>query len=151
MEYTPEWGGVDVALERRSLDFPATLMPNWKNSPNELGNTRRENDSKPDSIPPNLASFEILNDSTFQLIFTEEIKPIPASNPDNYSIAVPVATNQLSTSGENDELIATFFAPDTVILEFKTPIYTGANSNILVIERQEDVFGNVAGFIESIL
>lgn len=150
LEYTPQWGGVDVALERRSLDFPATLMPNWKNSPNELGGTPgKENDSKPDSIPPNLASFEILNDSTFQLIFTEEIKPIPASNPDNYSIAVPVATtNQLSTSGENDELIATFFAPDTVILEFKTPIYTGANSNILVIERQEDVFGNVAGYIE---
>lgn len=29
LEYTPEWGGVDVALERRSLNVSATFQANW--------------------------------------------------------------------------------------------------------------------------
>ena len=150
LQYTSEWGGLDVALERRSLDFPTTLKPNWQNSPNELGGTPgSENDIGPDTTPPSLADFQILNDSTFQLIFTEEIKPSPASTPDNYYIAVPVATtNKQSVLGENDILIATYFEPDTVLLEFKVPVYTGNYENTLIIENQEDVFGNVAQYIE---
>lgn len=149
LEYTPDWGGVDVALERRSVAVSAVTPANWGDSPNNLGGTPgRENEIEQDTIPPDLQVFEILNDSTFQLIFTEEIKPGPASNPDNYGIAIPVSATVQSVSGENDFVIATFFAPDTVVLEFKQSIYTGSNPNSLIILNQEDVFGNVAEFIE---
>jgi hypothetical protein len=148
LEYNPDWGGVDVALERRSLAVSSTKIANWGDSPNNLGGTSgRENEIKADVTPPNLASFEILNDSTFQLIFSEELKPGPASNPDNYQIAVPVTTTRQSVSGENEFVIATFFEPDTVILEFKLSIYSGSNMNQLTIQNQEDVFGNVAEVI----
>jgi hypothetical protein len=150
LQYTSEWGGVDIALERRSLDVLSSLKPNWGDSPNTLGGTPgKENEIELDISPPELAEFEILNDSTFQLIFNEQIKPGPAKNPDNYSIAIPIAlTNLQSESGENDFVKATFFEPDTVLLEFKQPVYSSNFSNILIIENQEDVFGNVAEVIE---
>lgn len=149
LEYTPEWGGVDVALERRSLNVSATFQANWGDSPNAQGGTPgKQNEIEQDTTPPELADFDILNDSTFQLIFSETIKPGPASNPDNYQISVPVSTTIQSVSGENDFVTATFFAPDTVVLEFKQPIYSGSNPNILMIFSQEDVFGNVAELIE---
>lgn len=149
LAYNPDWGGEDVALERRSLNVSATLQANWGNSPNVNGGTPgKENDNEPDTTPPDLTDFEILNDSTFQLIFTEQIKPGPASNPDNYEIAVPVSASIQNTSGENDFVRASFFAPDTVILEFKQPVYSGSFANQLLIKNQEDVFGNVAEFIE---
>ncbi len=149
LEYTPEWGGVDVALERRSLNVSATFQANWGDSPNAQGGTPgKQNEIELDTTPPELADFAILNDSTFQLIFSEPIKPGPASNPDNYQISVPVSTTIQSVSGENDFVTATFFAPDTVVLEFKQPIYSGSNPNILMIQNQEDIFGNVSEFLE---
>ncbi|MBO6795079.1 MAG: lamin tail domain-containing protein [Balneolaceae bacterium] len=149
LEYTTAWGGVDVALERRSLAVSATIQANWGDSPNNLGGTPgQENDIEQDTTPPDLASFEILNDSTFQLIFTEEIKAEPASNPDNYDIQIPVSSARESVSGENDFVIATYFEPDTVVLEFKQPIYSGSNPNILTISNQEDVFGNESELIQ---
>ncbi len=150
LEYESDWGGVDVALERKNLDVSSTFKVNWGDSPNVLGGTPgSKNEIEQDVFPPELTDFEILNDSTFQLIFNEQIKPGPAGNPDNYSIAIPTAlTNQQSESGENDFVKATFFEPDTVLLEFKEPVYSGNFSNILFIENQEDVFGNVAEVIE---
>lgn len=149
LEYTPDWAGVDIALERRSLEVSSTKKANWGDSPGNFGGTPgKENEIELDTTSPDLASFEILNDSTFQLIFTEEINSGPASNPDNYGIAVPVSASRQSVSGENDFLKATFFEPDTVILEFKQSIYSGSNPNQLTIENQEDVFGNVTVFIQ---
>lgn len=148
LEYTPDWGGVDVALERRSSELPSTLQANWGDSPFEIGTPGRTNDIQPDTTPPDLESYEFLNDSTIQLVFTEEIKQAPAENPDNYDILIPLKANPNSEAGENDFVKATYFAPDTVILEFKQPIYTTQFPNSLVIYNQEDIFGNVADEIE---
>jgi hypothetical protein len=148
LTYSSSWGGDEVSLERRSVDFPAILQANWGDSPVEdFATPGSQNQIEQDTTPPDLETFEILNDSTFRLIFTEEIKPGPASNPENYFISVPVSS-KLTAEGENEFVKASFFAPDTVILEFAEPYYTGSNPNELVIQNQEDVFGNVASSIQ---
>lgn len=146
LEYNPDWGGVDVALERRSPDVATTLQPNWGDSPVQIGTPGRTNDVQPDTTPPDLESFSFLNDSTIQLVFNEQILQGPAETPDNYNIAVPTKINP--EAGENEFLTATFFAPDTVVLEFKISLYTGQFENSLLILNQEDVFGNTANVIE---
>ncbi|MFV1883288.1 MAG: lamin tail domain-containing protein [Balneola sp.] len=148
LEYTTDWGGVDVALERRSSELPSTFQANWGDSPFEIGTPGRSNDIEPDTTPPDIESYEFLNDSTIRLIFTEEIKSDPAENPENYNILIPLKANPNTEAGENDFVRATFFAPDTVILEFKQPIYTTRFPNSLLISNQEDIFGNVANEIE---
>tara|TARA_R110000868_G_scaffold294140_1_gene554740 strand:+ start:107931 stop:112925 length:4995 start_codon:yes stop_codon:yes gene_type:complete len=148
LEYTPDWGGVDVALERKSDNVSATFQANWGDSPSEnFGTPGTENEVEADTIPPDIESYEFLNDSTVQLIFTEEIKPGPAENPDNYRVLILVKANPNAESAENEYLRATFFAPDTVLLEFDRPYYSYKFGNVLEISNQEDIFGNVAEII----
>ncbi|RNC84671.1 MAG: hypothetical protein ED557_06745 [Balneola sp.] len=147
LEYTLDWGGVDVALERRSPDLASTFQANWGDSPSAIGTPGRQNDIELDTEPPGLESWEFLNDSTLLLVFTEEIKSEPAENPDNYYVAIPVAAASELQNGENDFLRATFFSPDTVLIDFFDPPYSGGLPNSFVIENQEDVFGNISSVL----
>ncbi len=147
LEYTPEWGGVDVAIERITPDLASTLQANWGDSPNAVGTPGRTNQIESDTTAPDLESYEFLNDSTLLLVFSEEIKQEPAENPDNYEIQILVKVNPDAESGENEYVRSTFFAPDTVLLEFDRPYYSYKFGNILEIRNQEDIFGNVAELI----
>ena len=149
LSYSNEWGGDGVSLERRSVEFSAVLQPNWGNSPSEdLGTPGSLNLIEADTTAPDLEGFTFANDSTVILIFNEQIKEGPASDPDNYHILIPLSENiAAAESQENDQVRVTYTAPKTVELVFKEPIYSGALPNSLVVENQEDVFGNVADFI----
>ncbi|MEQ9309166.1 MAG: lamin tail domain-containing protein [Balneolaceae bacterium] len=144
LEYTTTWGGEDVALERKSIELSSTLQANWGDSPNAIGTPGKENEVEVDTTPPDIESYEFLNDSTIQLVFTEEIKQGPAENPDNYEILILVKVNPNAEAGENEYVKATLLAPDTVLLEFDRPYYSYRFGNYLEIRNQEDVFGNIA-------
>lgn len=142
LEYTPEWGGVDVALERRTLDAASTLQANWGDSPDAVGTPGRTNDIEPDTTPPDIKSYDFINDSTLQIIFTEAITQAPAETTTNYEL-VPGSGNNFSTPGiESVNLIE----PDTVIIAFTFAFQgDGDGENYsFSIDNQQDFFGNVA-------
>lgn len=142
LEYTPDWGGVDVALERRSPNIASTFQANWGDSPNGVGTPGRRNDIEPDTTPPDIESYEFLNDSTIQIIFTEEIKETPAANPSNYN---PGA--RLDNDFPQPMISEVQYHPiDTVIIFFETG-FIGDNDGeyfSFIVRNQEDIFGNVA-------
>lgn len=137
LEYTPEWGGDNVAVERRSETAPSIFIENWGDSPNPLAGTAgSENDIIPDNTAPDLETLSIINDSTFILTFTERINPDSAENPDNYGITVPLKV----VAGENQFFKASFTEPNSVELIAK---FTIPESGSLDIFNQADIFGNI--------
>lgn len=137
LQYTPEWGGVDVALERRSATTSAVFIENWGDSPNaNAGTAGSENEVTPDNTPPDLETLSIINDSTFILTFSERINPDSAENPENYGITVSTKV----IAGENQFFKASFTEPNSVelIVRFIIP-----ESGSLDIFNQADIFGNI--------
>lgn len=143
LEYTPEWGGVDVSLERRTQDAASTLQANWGDSPDAIGTPGRTNDIEPDTTPPDIESYEFLNDSTLRIIFTEAIIQAPAEITTNYEL-ITSSGNDFSTPGiESVNLVE----PDTVVIAFTFAFQgDGDGENYsFSIGNQQDFFGNVAG------
>jgi len=95
LQYTvSEWGGANIALERRSVDAPAYYPENWGESPSDLlGTPGLENEVQPDSDPPELLNIEFLSGQGFQLGFNKRLDAETATNRENYSIhpALPVS------------------------------------------------------------
>lgn len=143
LEYNYAWGGVDVALERRSLDFPTTLRANWGDSPNEqYGTPGRQNQIEKDTTPPEVTRYDVLNDSLIELIFSEEIKSEPATKVSNY-LLIGASDNDLLPP--EIQMVA-FFPSDTVHLYLDRALEGDSDGEhySLTILNQEDVFGNVA-------
>lgn len=140
LEYTPDWGGDNVALERRSPTAPSVFMENWDDSPNpNSGTAGMENEVAQDNTSPNLETLSIVNDSTFILTFTERINPDSAANPDNYEIAL----NTKAVQGQNAFFVATFLEPDSVKLVVKGGIPNTPSGGEIIIYNQADIFGNI--------
>ena len=147
LEYFSDWGGVDVALERRSDSVSAAFRGNWGDSPSaNVGTPGTANLIEPDTLAPELSSFELLNDSTMQFVFSEEIKSGPAADPGNYEF-VTLLKSFDPVIGISEHFTVSFFAPDTVILEYEQPLYNNGDT-FLIINNQEDIFGNVNSGIE---
>ncbi len=140
LEYTPDWGGENVALERRSPTAPSVFMENWSDSPNpNSGTAGMQNEVAQDNTPPDIETLSIINDSTFILTFTERINPDSAENPDNYEIAL----NTKAVQGENDFFVATYLEPDSVKLVVKGGIPNTPSGGDITVYNQADIFGNI--------
>lgn len=147
LEYTTDWGGEDVAIERRSATVPSTFRENWGDSPaDNFGTPGFVNQIQPDTVPPEIESLSVLNDSTFQVIFSERIQSGAAENEANYSLSEPQGLPSAPPSLESVE----FLAPDTVILSYQNalPKQEQGSEYGLTIEGQSDIFGNVAATLE---
>jgi len=128
LHYTSEWGGKDVALERRSLATHSYYKGNWGNSPNPLGGTPGlPNEIEPDSLAPALTSLTIQSSSNILLEFDERIA-------ETGTAAI--------TNGANITSIIQM-APDSLILNL-SPTLEDAQTYMLSISGAEDIFGNAA-------
>ncbi len=141
LEYTPDWGGVDIALERRTPNTATTLEANWGDSPDEIGTPGRTNNIEPDTTPPDIESFEFLNDSTLEVVFTEAITIIPAQTSTNYELTASPENDFSPPDIQSVDLVE----PDTVIIAFTFAFRGdgGGESYSFTIENQEDFFGNM--------
>ncbi|MEQ8524990.1 lamin tail domain-containing protein [Gracilimonas sp.] len=143
LTYTSDWGGNERSLERRSLDYAATLQPNWGDSPAEESATPgTPNQIQQDDIPPNIESLAVLNDSTLRVIFTEQVQESPATTAENYVISYPASLEEAPDAPQS----INFSAPDTVVISFPSRIPREQDGTIytLIINNQADVFGNTA-------
>jgi len=131
--YTPDWGGEDVALERRSISTPSVFRENWGDSPAVSGGTPgRANEIAVDSDPPELSELRIANSRTLTLVFSERVDAASAAEPVAYAL----------TMGP-DIIGARFSEPDTVRLSLATDLVNGRHYTV-TFSGVEDIFGNAA-------
>ncbi|MEQ9266523.1 MAG: lamin tail domain-containing protein [Balneolaceae bacterium] len=130
LEYDTDWGGVDVALERRSKSVSSAERANWGDSPSfNFGTPGRKNEIEQDAIAPFIESSYLLNEETIILKYNEEIVLEPALTRENYSIS-------------NFRSIETIHVlSDSVRLLF-SPVLEDGESVELIVQYQEDIFGN---------
>lgn len=132
LEYQRSWGGVDVALERKSLIIASTLASNWGDSPNSLfGTPGLPNEIESDTEPPTLISHTLPNPSTLYLIFSETLASATALNQANYSFTEQSIS--ISDINYNDT--------DTVFIELSQSLSANTNYTLNITDI-DDVFGN---------
>jgi hypothetical protein len=130
LQYTSEWGGDEVALERRTADISGTYQSNWGDAPNGFGTPGSSNEIEPDTEAPAVEGFEIRSNTTLALIFTEQPDDNSAEDIGNYSL-----------SGSPTVIDAQFLAPDTTLLTLDSQLQN-AQKYTLGIEGITDLFGN---------
>ena len=130
LQYTGDWGGDNVALERRSIEAPATIRANWGNSPDpQFGTPGAENAIEADQAPPGLISVEAPSANKIDITFSEPVDEAAATKASNYQLdpQIGISTIQVSRSE-----VALFLDADLA----GNTTYTVTISNI------SDLFGN---------
>jgi len=130
LTYTSDWGGNDVALERRSILAGSIHQENWADSPNPNGGTPGlPNEVSQDNTAPHLTALTVASKQTLQLAFTERVGKTGSYTLSSSSI------NSVSQT-----------AADTVELILGTDLQNAQNYT-LTIDGTEDIFGNaIASF-----
>lgn len=128
--YTPEWGGEDIALERRSAAASSSKIANWGDSPQGAGTPGIVNQIPPDLRPPEFTDLQVIDEKTLRLLFSEELDEESAIDAGNYSISPDPGIQFISASN------------DTVTLSISPELESGQTYRITV-SNLEDIFGNV--------
>ena len=130
LAYQSDWGGDELALERRSIEVQSTFQANWSDAPNGFGTPGRANKIKPDRQSPELLSFNIESNTQISLNFSEQMDRPSLLNSENYKV-----------KGISDIKTSVSSTLDSVYLELTEPLQN-ANSYTLSIANITDIFGN---------
>ena len=103
LQYSSNWGGNNIALERRTTDVKP-IRANFGDAPNGFGSPGRQNDIKPDDTPPDLQSFAILSNQSLRFVFSEQVDPQTASDPANYAISGGLSVEGTSVSADTVQI-----------------------------------------------
>ena len=142
LEYTSEWGGVDVALERLDSNVASTLIDNWGDSPSEnFGTPGSPNLLQADNTPPFIKELIIQDARTLLMAVSEGLDRTSAENETNYILSQnpdPGATVAPLPSINSVVQIA----PDTVEIQLSEALQEYLGSWTLSVENLSDIFGN---------
>ncbi len=144
LQYETSWGGLDVALERRTSSVTGTIVENWGDSPSPLfGTPGKTNAIKPDTTAPEIKALIVVDRQELILVFTEAVKADSVESLSNYEL---YRLTKASTPNIPNLVSATLFAPDSVSLKFDPPLdYSIANyPDKLGVQHVEDIFGNIS-------
>lgn len=102
LQYSTNWGGSGVALERRSALVSSVFQENWGPSPNVLkGTPGLANEISPDQTAPELLSASVMAADTIILVFSEKLDETSVSLSDfSLSNSVSLASIQEKTNRE---------------------------------------------------
>ncbi|WP_441000323.1 lamin tail domain-containing protein [Fodinibius sp. SL11] len=131
LQYSSEWGGDEIALERRTTDVSGTYQSNWGNTPNKFGTPGSANEIGADQSPPDLVSLEILNASSIEVNFNEPILQQSLENPNNYQLSESLEISQASANGEH-----------SVILTLASTMQNAVNYQFTT-NSIHDIYGNI--------
>jgi len=129
LRYTSDWGGDEVALERRTVEVEGTFNENWGDAPNGFGTPGYINEIPSDDTPPFFEELYALDATTLQLVFSEKITASSATNAQNYKIS----------PGKNIQLISARSDSVTLFLESKL---TSGDTYEVTATNISDIFGN---------
>lgn len=130
LSYHPSWGGQEVALERKSLEVPASYSQNWGNSPSpDEGTPGSRNQVPPDHRPPRVTNFYVFDQSAFRLEFSEPLDRVSAKKLIHYQLPSSIHLNAVSIRNE------------TVTLLLNESLSNGQTYH-LHLSGLQDIFGN---------
>ena len=125
-----DWGGNNIALERRSAEVSAEFVENWGESPAELlGTPGLPNEIQPDETPPTWENLVTFGNNVFILTFDERLDEDAALNGSNYSINPELTISNLFVNRNEVQLVVEEEFENEQVYELKV-------SNI------SDLFGN---------
>ena len=143
LTYDNSWGGNKASLERRSMAVSPAYGENWGPSPSpQLATPGIENMITDDLNTPEISELTVLSNSRLQILFNERIQNSTAENPSNYTLQGPAEIGDQIP----DIASVTFSEPDTVTILFESelPRQETGTTYELIIENQQDIFGNSA-------
>lgn len=130
LNYTSDWGGDEVALERRSTSTNGTLQPNWGDAPNGVGTPGQPNEVSDDTTPPSLSEVFAKDKTTLKLVFSETVAASSAGDINNYQVSPGHTINLASVKD------------DSVTLLLNSPLSNGETYEITA-SNISDIFGNM--------
>ncbi|WP_205720243.1 lamin tail domain-containing protein, partial [Fodinibius halophilus] len=130
LTYTSDWGGTDVALERRSASTASIYQENWGDSPSSADGTPGfPNEVQEDNTAPEFTSLNIVSNQTLEIGFDERLESSTATDASNYSITgISISSASQSSS-------------DLVELSLGSALQNNQEYT-LSISGVEDIFGN---------
>ncbi|WP_185958349.1 lamin tail domain-containing protein [Fodinibius sediminis] len=135
LQYSGDWGGMQVALERRSHTLAGYYRANWGLPSDSTGSPGSKNTVSPDETPPSIEVLDLTDPQTLQLIFSEHL--------DSTSLA-----NSFSFSGTPAIDDIQFLLPDTTQIKLSSPMQN-AVSYTLTLSGIRDLFDNVLPQIDT--
>lgn len=146
MYKTKQNGG--YSLEMIDTNFPCVEEANWTSSENPQGGTPAKENSvkanKADLTPPSLLRYEVPNNTTVRLVFSEKLDSASAITKTNYSIDKQLIINNLSIeSPANRNVNLTFNQPiqDNTIYQLKVRGIADCSGNVMT--ENTTIIGNV--------
>jgi hypothetical protein len=145
--YDPKRNG-GYSLEMIDTNFPCVEEANWTSSENTQGGTPAKENSvkanKADLTPPSLLRYEVPNNTTVRLIFSEKLDSASAVARQNYSIDKGLTINQLSIespANRNVNLTFNTAIQDNLIYQLKAKGIADCSGNIM--SETTTIIGNV--------
>lgn len=131
LRYEPAiWGGMGVALERRSSHAISHSPENWRESTDPLGGTPGlPNTAQPDETPLSLLEVTYLDAETLIVRFDREPDPFSAENPANYAMSGIIQVSNAVKTGARE-----------VQLSLSLPMLPSA-AYTLTVSGVESIFG----------
>lgn len=131
LDYTPDWGGNGIALERLSDEVSSYLMENWAESKDPLlGTPGKPNSVEPDQNPPVLLSVHQCGNQEFILRFDKRPEQNIASDPSNYSFQPHLVIGEAQPDQKN------------IKLKIHSEMVSDQTYD-LTVSNIRDIFGNV--------
>ncbi len=144
LQYNADWGGEDVALERRSSAVPSFYQENWGDSPNpEFGTPGISNQVQPDNTPPFIESLKVENSQTLLLVISERAEASSAQDLNNYSISQNPEEGSIPPTIPGISSVQQI-APDSLRISLDTGLQEYDGNWTLTVTNLTDIFGNTA-------
>ncbi|NGP78052.1 hypothetical protein G3570_15490 [Balneolaceae bacterium YR4-1] len=127
--YYPDWGGEDIAMERRSVDAVSDKKANWGDSPQGIGTPGSPNLVEQDINPPVLTAVNATGANILLLSFNEELDAQSATDASHYAISPAIGINLISTIA------------DSVLIYLSSELQP-LQTYIISVNGVKDIFGN---------
>ncbi|MGN8224907.1 lamin tail domain-containing protein [Gracilimonas sp. BCB1] len=147
LQYNADWGGEDVALERRNSVVPSFYQENWGDSPSPgFGTPGFSNQIQPDITPPYISTLEVVDSQTLLLTLSERADTSTVLDQSNYSIS------QNPEAGATPPPIPAInsvqqIAPDSLRILLDTDLQEYDGNWTLTLNNLTDIFGNSADIV----
>jgi hypothetical protein len=129
LSYNSGWGGSKVALERRTTNA-GSFEANFGDASNGFGSPGSANQISPDTTPPKLTSFSVLDNQSLEFVFSEGLQKKPAVNSNNYQLKHGLKVTSASLLGR-----------DTVHINLSGKLHNNTTYTA-TINGIKDLFGN---------
>jgi hypothetical protein len=144
LQYDSDWGGEDVAVERRDPTVSSTFRENWGDSPDaDFGTPGFSNQIQPDETAPTITSLEVEDNQTLLLVLSERVENSAAETLGNYDLSqnpeAGATTPTLPNMSGVDQ-----FAPDSIRLTLDAQLEEYDGNWTLSADNLTDIFGNTA-------